>query len=758
MPDAEGGQRVDDRVLHGRRRADRAGLPDALGPQRVVAGRRLAVGQLEAGHLGGRHERVVGEGRGQRVAVRIEDHLLQERLRRALGDAAVPLSLGQQRVDDGARVVDGHHPPQHRLAGLGVHLDDRHVRPEREGGALGPEHGPDEQPLPLGQSGQRDRDVRIPGHRERAAGEVEDQVGGVGFQLAGGTLPGYVEQLAGGLLDGRAALLQAARAAGAAALGDQVGVAPPHRDLVDRDAELVAGQHGPYRDVTLAVRGRPGQDGGAAVGMDLDRGVLPRPALLRARAGDLHVAGQADAELGHVAGGAPLGLLLPQVGVSGRVQRPGQRGRVVAAVVHGAERGRVRFGEGGQQVHRAHLGRVPADLGREQVHGPLHRGGGLGAAGAAVGADRRGVRHHRFGHRLGPGEGVGPGRHQDGQRGQERAEPRVRPGVLQDLQAVGGHRPVPAAADRDRLALGPAVRHPDQVLVPGLGPARRAAEPPGHPAHHRVLRVGAELGAERAAHVRGDDPDRRLVDAEQAGQAGAGALRALARDPRRQPAAGIPGGRRRPGLHRGRRHPLVEDRPGDDHLAAVEQVGPQRGRVAEGGGHVAAHGGEQHGRFRAARLGHVDHRGQQVVVDIHQVRGILALVAALGHDHGHRLADVPDHLPGQQRLAHLRVDHAAHGRGQVRQVQVRGGERGDHARRRQRAADVNRGDPRVRDRGPDEMDVTGTRQAQVIRVDPAGGQESGILCPQNPGTQYAHVVDHACQSADRSKPPDPSGR
>jgi hypothetical protein len=50
----------------------------------------------------------------------------------------VPLPLGQQRVDHRARVVDGHYPAQHRLAGLGVHLDHRHVRPEREGGALRP--------------------------------------------------------------------------------------------------------------------------------------------------------------------------------------------------------------------------------------------------------------------------------------------------------------------------------------------------------------------------------------------------------------------------------------------------------------------------------------------------------------------------------------------------------------------------------------------------------------------------------------------
>src|SRR5499427_384910 len=185
-----------------------------------------------------------------------------------------------------------------------------------------------------------------------------------------------------------AALLQAARAAGAAALGDQVGIAPLHGDLVNGDAELVTGQHRPHGGVALPVRGGAGEDRRAAVGVDLDGGVLPRAALLHSRAGDLHVAGDADAELDHVAGRAPFGLLLAQIVVAGRRQRLVQRRRVVAAVVHGPERGRVRLGELRQQVLAADIGRVHADLGGEQVDGPLDRRGGLGPARAAVGADR----------------------------------------------------------------------------------------------------------------------------------------------------------------------------------------------------------------------------------------------------------------------------------------------------------------------------------------------------------------------------------
>ena len=77
---------------------------------------------------------------------------------------------------------------------------------------------------------------------------------GRGLEGGGRPLAGHVEQLAGRLLDGRAAELERARAAGAAALGDQVGVAPLDGDLLDRDAELLADEHRPHRLVALAMR------------------------------------------------------------------------------------------------------------------------------------------------------------------------------------------------------------------------------------------------------------------------------------------------------------------------------------------------------------------------------------------------------------------------------------------------------------------------------------------------------------------------
>jgi hypothetical protein len=49
-------------------------------------------------------------------------------------------------------------------------------------------------------------------------------------------LASELDELGGGLVDGGACLLQRPGPGGAAAVGDQVGVAPDHRDVLHRDA------------------------------------------------------------------------------------------------------------------------------------------------------------------------------------------------------------------------------------------------------------------------------------------------------------------------------------------------------------------------------------------------------------------------------------------------------------------------------------------------------------------------------------------
>ena len=70
--------------------------------------------------------------RRERVPVLVVDELLVERLRHARCHAAVHLSLGDDRVDDAARVVDGDEAAELDGAGLRIHLDDGDVGAERE--------------------------------------------------------------------------------------------------------------------------------------------------------------------------------------------------------------------------------------------------------------------------------------------------------------------------------------------------------------------------------------------------------------------------------------------------------------------------------------------------------------------------------------------------------------------------------------------------------------------------------------------------
>ncbi len=96
-----------------------------------------------------------------------------------------------------------------------------------------------------------------------------------------------------------------------------------------------AGQHGEGGVVTLAVGAGAGEHAGGAVVVDLDGAELD---VQPDRRRDLDVGGHADAELLGVAVGAPAGLLGPQAGVPGRLQRGIERLLVLARVVVGTRR------------------------------------------------------------------------------------------------------------------------------------------------------------------------------------------------------------------------------------------------------------------------------------------------------------------------------------------------------------------------------------------------------------------------------------
>ena len=50
---------------------------------------------------------VIGERRGQNIAERVINDLFEQRIADALGDAAMHLPVGDQRIDDAAGILDG---------------------------------------------------------------------------------------------------------------------------------------------------------------------------------------------------------------------------------------------------------------------------------------------------------------------------------------------------------------------------------------------------------------------------------------------------------------------------------------------------------------------------------------------------------------------------------------------------------------------------------------------------------------------------
>ena len=195
--------------------------------------------------------------------------LLVQRLRDALGEAAVHLALDDQRVDTlpmsstqtYLRIVD--------LAGLGVDLHGAQVGAVREGEVLRVEGGAPRRAMGSMPSGRLCAanaakatswivtPFSVALDRERAVARTR---GRRAEPRAGARRrPGLVDHLVGRRLDQRhAADGQRARAVGVHALGRDLGVAVQHLDVLERDAEPVGDDLAPRRLVALAVRRRPG--------------------------------------------------------------------------------------------------------------------------------------------------------------------------------------------------------------------------------------------------------------------------------------------------------------------------------------------------------------------------------------------------------------------------------------------------------------------------------------------------------------------
>ena len=173
-----------------------------------------------------------------------------------------------------------------------------------------------------------------------------------------------------------------------------------------------------------------------------------------------------------------------------------------------------------------------------------------------------------------------------------------------------------------------------------------------------VFGIKAELHAEAAADIGGDDPNAALVERQALRQLLADQVRRLGGGVDLQRArAGTPMGDDAAPLHRQRAHPVHMEAPFNDdrgcgHAAlrlaravhvAGQQVGGQRL-------------GMQHGRVVGERAEGVGHVRQRLVVDVDQLQRVLRDgTAGRGHAH-HRLALVDrlgarERVVGQQRRA-----------------------------------------------------------------------------------------------------------
>ena len=215
-----------------------------------------------------------------RVAVVVVADLLEQRLGHALGDAAVDLALGEQRVEDAAGVVDGDEAHAARPRPVSVSTSTTATwAPNGNVAPTGLEVVIDRQRVAVVAAATParptcDRSAGVPATWKRPSALSSTTSSGLASSSVGGELAGLVDERRPRLVHGRAAELQRPRAHRALAAPARGRCRRGRLDVVHRDAELVADEHGERGGVALAVGRGAGVDDGAAVGLDLDLGVL----------------------------------------------------------------------------------------------------------------------------------------------------------------------------------------------------------------------------------------------------------------------------------------------------------------------------------------------------------------------------------------------------------------------------------------------------------------------------------------------------
>ena len=328
------------------------------------------------------------------MAVSVQHGGFHHHLAPALGERALQLAIGEQRVHDGSRVVHPHDALRCHRSGVAIdaHRHDESARaPDL---ALGAEEARRLEPglgagresrAAVGELGHARPADHAPGRADDAEAPIDrHHVVRPGLQEARGEPPRLFSHVARRERQRRPAESDAPAPERADALrrAERVAVADGHR--LRRDTELVGDDLGERGLVPLAMRARA-RDGEHGTGLlDSDQPTLPP------EAGRLDVDGDADAD--DLTPFAPHRLRAPETCVVGRGQRAVQEPGVVTGVIDLPRRGLEGKAIAGNQVAPPQLDRIEPERPRGLVHEALDQERGLRTPRAAVGADRRGRR------------------------------------------------------------------------------------------------------------------------------------------------------------------------------------------------------------------------------------------------------------------------------------------------------------------------------------------------------------------------------
>ena len=247
--------------------------------------------------------------------------------------------------------------------------------------------------------------------------------------------------------------------------------------------------------------------------------------------------------------------------------------------------------------------------------------------------------------------------------------------------------------------------------------------------------VRRDLATESAAHRRGADAHLAGVQPQHLGDDVAGVVGRLHRGPQRdqgRAGGGAGDGESAIGLHRHRRHPLVDEPCPHDDLGTVERV-RILGHIVDPDREVGAVGLEQDRRVRCQRRLGIDHRGERLVINGDGLRGVHGLRPGPRHHHGHRLADETDPVDGEQRPGeHLGT---VFNRGHAQPAHVPGDEHTDDTGHRAGLVRIDRLDERVCDRGPDEHPVQRPLGGDIVQVSGRSGEQRAILAAERGAAQ-----------------------